>query len=387
MIAKSIAKNKKGLYIHVPFCFSKCKYCDFNSWKKRSEAEVYEYLKVLDQQFKVFNDNMKNSNWDTIYIGGGTPTCLSYENLKRLFYTIESYCDLNKVEEFSIELNPNTSIVTDKKINFISNFVNRVSIGLQTTQSRHLQVLGRTHSYEEFLQTYNLLQSAGIDNLNVDLIYGIPNQTVSDFNEDLDNLIKLQPTHISLYNLILEKDTPLEREVSKGKLESLDEEIEVEMYNIARVKLRESGYSHYELSNFSKPSYECKHNMLYWNRNNYLGLGPGAHSLWEGLRFVTVDDFTKYLKSKDMHDFIKEKWNIGFEEALSEKVILGLRLVDGIDINEIKEEYGINIYKRYLSTINYFISEGLLKKENTRIKLTTKGYMLSNNVFMEFLPS
>ncbi|ACB84763.1 radical SAM family heme chaperone HemW [Natranaerobius thermophilus] len=390
---------KKGLYIHVPFCLSKCKYCDFNSRELQSQDEITNYLKTIKKQTKTFYRKLglNQESWDSIYIGGGTPSCLTEEALHDLlsFYIENSNTSFDndgQSREITVEVNPNS--ITSEKATILASKVNRISIGLQSTHSKYLKRLGRIHTWNDFIRAYELLVSKGIDNINVDLIYGIPGQRLEDLEQDLDlltNLTPFPPKHISLYNLTIEEGTPLMEEYQTGELPILDEQSEVSMYNMAREILQDRGYKHYELSNFSKEGYQCRHNLIYWLRHNYLGLGPGAHSLWNSKRFYCTESITDYLKASQDQDLdertlIQDCWDVSREEALSERIFLGLRLLSGVDLEEISQEFQLDVEKKFAKQIKKLIDQGFLTKTGSVIKLTEKAYMLSNYVFMEFLP-
>ncbi|WDC83899.1 radical SAM family heme chaperone HemW [Caloramator sp. mosi_1] len=269
----------KGLYIHIPFCKSKCYYCDFNSVTNTEYQD--EYIDVLIKEI----DSLEEENFDTIFIGGGTPTILSIKNMEKLLYKLEKFTPI----EYTIEANPGT--LNNEKLRLLKAYgINRISMGLQSTNNNILNSLGRIHTYEEFLNNYNEARSLGFNNINLDLMFNLPNQSVNDFLKSLMKVIELKPQHISCYSLIIEENTLFEELYQKGKLNLLDEEEERLLYHTMIKTLEKYGYQQYEISNFSMPGFECKHNIIYWNDDDYVGVGAGAHSYINGIRYSNFKD-------------------------------------------------------------------------------------------------
>ena len=274
-----------GIYIHIPFCKQKCYYCDFVSYANKEE-KIQEYIECLQKEIEMESEKYKNEEYEitTIYIGGGTPSFIDASYIERIINTIKQNYKLYENPEITIEVNPGT--INEEKIKKYKDIgINRISIGLQTTKDNLLKQIGRIHTYEEFLNCYKIVKKIGIDNINVDLMLGLPNQTLEDLKESLIEVINLKPNHISLYSLILEENTILEKMVSKNMTKLPEEDLEREMYWTTKNILEENGYIHYEISNFSKKGYESKHNLNCWGQKEYLGFGVAAHSYIKNKRY------------------------------------------------------------------------------------------------------
>lgn len=375
--------KKFGIYVHIPFCKKKCKYCDFISFSCFEEKEE-EYVNCLIKEI----ENKKCSNViSTIYIGGGTPSIIDSKNIIKILDAIFSNFNVLDDAEITIEVNPGT--VTREKLEDYKNAgINRLSIGLQSAENRILELIGRIHTYEEFLNTYKLSRQIGFENINVDLMLAIPTQTEKELLSSVEKIIDLKPEHISLYSLILEEGTELENLVSKKELELLDENIERKMYwNIKKV-LEKNGYNHYEISNFSKKGYESKHNVDCWNQEEYLGFGLTAHSYFDSKRFSNTDDLEKYLENIKNKDFEK---NIELHEVqnkpnkMKEFIMIGLRKIDGVKISDFERKFRINPLFYFRFEISKLTEEALIEVDLDNIKLTKKGLDLANQVFEEFV--
>ena len=357
----------KSAYIHIPFCNNICSYCDFCKLYYNKEW-IKKYLESLELEIKT---NYKGEILDTIYIGGGTPSSLSIEELKELFRILKIF-KLNENIEFTFECNIE-DITLDKIKILKENKVNRLSIGVQTFNPRHIKLLNRNHTKEEVFDKINLLKENGFDNINIDLIYAIPNQTLEELEEDLDYFLKLDINHISTYSLIIEEHTKLYIE----NYENIDEELDLEMYKLINNKL--SNYHHYEISNFSKKGYESKHNLTYWNNDLYYGFGLGSTGYDGKYRYTNTKNINKYLKNI----WLSEKVEVSFNEKVENAFILGFRKIDGINIEEFKEKYGFDINK--LDIVNKLIKENKLIKDKNNIKINEDYIYLSNDILVEFL--
>ncbi len=383
--------GEKGIYIHIPFCFNKCYYCDFNSQEKLTEKEVDDYLKALELQFRLFEDKFQLTSyvWDTLYIGGGTPSVLKDYQVEYLNQIIQKYLYLKPGAEVTVELNPYPGSENDHMgafLNAIATFANRLSIGFQSLCNKNLIFLGREHTKEDSYRTYNLARKIGFSNINIDLIYGIPGQSGSEFTAELAQAIEFGPEHISLYNLTFEPGTPLYDVCQAQKINPVPEEDEAQMYSEAQNLLTVKGYRQYELSNFSLPGLESRHNLIYWRRGEYFGFGPGAHSLWKERRFYNHQDLNHYLWGVRKGSVIQETWTVSKREAVSERIFLGLRLTGGVNLKEISNEFQFDVEDNFSETIGDLIQQGLLKRIGQFLMLTKKAYMISNRVFVEFLP-
>ena len=282
-----------GIYVHIPFCVKKCSYCDFVSFANKNDY-IEEYVNALKKEIK---DNKRNDyEIDTIYIGGGTPSFIDAKYISEIFKVIKENFNVNSNAEITIEVNPGT--VNEEKLQIYKEAgINRISIGLQSTKNEILEKIGRIHNYEQFIETYNIARKVGFTNINVDLMLALPNQTITDLQESLDSVIKLEPEHISVYSLILEEGTLMEKWVKEGNAKLPEDEIERKMYWMVKEKLEENGYNHYEISNFAKKGFESKHNLNCWNQSEYLGFGVSAHSYVNGRRYCNISNIEKYIEN------------------------------------------------------------------------------------------
>lgn len=364
-----------GIYIHIPFCKSKCYYCDFISYDNKQDC-IEIYIDTLIKEIK--SSNIAEYEVKTIYIGGGTPSILSNEQISKIVNALN--CKLNNVE-FTIEVNPGT-VTKEKLENYIELGINRLSIGLQSTDDELLKSIGRIHNYEQFLNTYKLAREAGFKNINIDLMLGLPNQTLEILRKSVNNVIELQPEHISIYSLILEEDTKLEKMVMEGSATLPNEDCERQMYWEMKKLLEEAGYVHYEISNYAKNGYESNHNMDCWNQKEYIGFGVAAHSYIDKKRYSNNRSIEKYLNDctpKIVHE------NQTKEEQMKEYMLLGLRKIEGIEISKFKEKFVENPIFVYRKELNKLVEEDLLQIEENCIRLTNKGLDFANIVWEEFV--
>lgn len=380
--------NKKeiGVYIHIPFCKRKCNYCDFISYTNKSD-KIEKYIKCLEQEINKFD--FSKYKVSTIYIGGGTPSFIESKYIKQIMNALYNKININKKEdiEITIEINPGT--VNERKLQDYKEVgINRLSIGLQASQDRLLKQLGRIHSFQEFIETYDLSKKLGFENINVDLMLGLPNQTIEDLKESLNKIISLNPNHISIYSLILEEGTKLFSEVENNELKLPDEEIERNMYWYVKNILELNEYNHYEISNFSKKGKESKHNLNCWNQEEYIGFGVAAHSYLNNTRFSNTKNLEEYIDNINNNNFEK---NITIEEeqeiadSKNEFMMLGFRKIEGVDISKFKEKYIDNPIFLYREKLDKLVKEGLIEIDLNNIKLTNKGIDFANIVFEEFI--
>ena len=375
-----------GVYVHIPFCVRKCYYCDFISYSNKFEMQE-EYVKKLIEEIEDNKDLLKNNEITTIYIGGGTPSSIKPELIKNV---LDKICGISNIKnkeniEITIEVNPGT--VTKNNLQMYRNCgINRLSIGLQSTNDKLLNEIGRIHNYEQFLNTYDWVVEAGFSNINVDLMLGLPNQTISDLKESLEKIINLNPipNHISVYSLIIEEGTEIENKISKGELKLPKEADERNQYKYTKNYLELNGYKHYEISNLAKPGYESKHNMNCWEQKQYVGFGIAAHSYINGCRYSNTCDLEEYLnkKSKDVKN-IHEEQNL--EDMQKEYMLLGLRKIDGVSVSKFKEKFGENPIYLFRNELQKLVEEGLLVVDLDNIKLTNKGLDFANLVWEEFV--
>ena len=355
-----------GIYIHVPFCVQKCLYCDFISF---SEKEEYfsAYRNTLISEIKVARAK-NDKEISSVFIGGGTPTTLPSSYIKEIMKEILKF-HLAPNLEITIEANPKT-LSPDMLKSLKNSGINRLSIGLQAWQDSLLETLGRAHTQKDFIKNYKDARKAGFNNINIDLMFSLPNQTIDMWRETLENVINLNPEHISLYSLIIEEDTPF-FELYKD----IDENIDREMYYLARDLLKQNGYLQYEISNFSKPGFHSKHNVLYWERGNYYGFGVNSHSMFDNTRYSNTNDLEKYIK---LDKFEPENvMKLSEKEIIEETFILGLRMTSGVNIGK--------YFETYKNVIEKNISLNLLKIENDKIFLTETGMDLANMVMSDFI--
>ncbi len=376
--------NNIGIYIHIPFCKAKCFYCDFNSFACRDEL-VPAYFNALEKEIFSYSEKLKGYNIKTIFIGGGTPSAVDAHYIYEVISLLGREFSIDKKAEISIETNPGT--LTKEKLELYRTVgINRLSIGLQAWQDPILKRLGRIHTAKEFELNITLAQKVGFDNINVDLIFGIPGQTIEDWIETLKHVVALKPQHLSCYSLKIEEGTVFGNSLEKGELVPLDDEIDREMYSFCKDYLSMEGYKHYEISNFAKQGFECQHNMVYWKAEEYIGLGASAHSFFEGLRFNNIYDIERYIDGINNSKVISENSEvINSKESMAEFMILGLRLIDGVCMEEFKSRYNEEIYNIYGSQIDKMLEKGFLIVRDGTITLSTIGLDFANQVFMEFI--
>lgn len=380
-------RRKLELYIHIPFCVKKCAYCDFLSGPA-SRERIEEYIQALKKEIESYRKFAEDYEVSTVFFGGGTPSLLSSEQMEMIMGAIKHIFLLQENAEITMEANPGT--VTEERLKAYKKAeINRLSFGLQSAKNEELTILGRIHTFEEFLESYEIARKAGFSNINVDLISAIPKQTLESWEETLTTIIELEPEHISAYSLIVEEGTPFaELYGEDGKWEEMlpDEEEERNMYRKTEEMLQRAGYHRYEISNYAKRGYECRHNLGYWDRTEYLGLGLGASSFLNQTRFHNTEDMERYLKNAKEHENIHEEIeHLKVQEQMEEFIFLGLRKMKGIAETEFDEAFGTDIWECYGKNIRRVIQNGLLEQENGYLRLTKKGIDVSNYVFAEIL--
>lgn len=373
-----------SLYIHIPFCISKCYYCDFSSFVNINH-KIDDYIDSLIHELSLYKERINQYNIKTIFIGGGTPSCINPKHINRILEFIYKNFRTTGLVEVTIEANPGT-LDREKVQIYKKSGINRVSIGVQTLDDNLLESIGRIHKAKDFYRSYEILREENINNINVDLIFGLPNQTIDNVIDSLKKVIELGVEHISYYGLILEDGTRLYKSYIEGKILLPDEDMERLMYHKATEHLIEHGYDHYEISNYALPSYECKHNLVYWDVKPYLGIGLSSHSNMEGKRFSNTSNINIYienLKKKILP--IEGEEIINKNTEIEEFCILGLRKISGIDKVQFKNRFGIEIEELYKDIINKHIKNGLILNEDNCIQLTKRGLDLSNLVEVDFL--
>ncbi|WP_297634632.1 radical SAM family heme chaperone HemW [uncultured Clostridium sp.] len=372
-------EKDKLLYVHIPFCKQKCFYCDFPSFSQIDDLRT-DYLKALEKEC----EERVEGEFSSLFIGGGTPSYLENEELEILFNIIKKI-DFKEGAEKTIECNPGT--VTREKLMIMKNGgINRISFGLQTTNNSLLKEIGRIHTFEAFEENFKLAREVGFDNINIDLMFGLPNQTLADLEETLKRIIKLNPEHISFYSLIIEERTAFYKLYEKDLLNLPTEEVEREMYNMGKDLLESFGYKQYEFSNYAKEGKECFHNIGYWKLKEYLGAGSSASSFLDNKRIKNISNVKSYIEGV-LHkgNYIDEIIDNSERESIEEFIFLGLRMNEGIDKNEFEEKFCKKINELYKEEIISNIKKGLLVETKDKIKLTKEGIEVSNYVLSDFV--
>lgn len=380
--------NELGIYIHIPFCKQKCYYCDFVSYSNKC-SEVKEYIESLKKEIEEFD--FSNYKVTSIYIGGGTPSYIDSIYIVEILSELKEKLKCNLIEfkdvEITIEVNPGT--VDTKKLNdYKKSGINRLSIGLQSTKNDILKKIGRIHTYQEFLEIYKLAREIGFKNINIDLMIGIPGQKIGDLKNTLQDIIKLEPEHISVYSLIIEENTPIEKMLENGEIKLPDEDLERNMYWYVKNTLELNGYNHYEISNFAKLGKESRHNLNCWNQEEYIGFGVAAHSYLNDIRFsntINVEEYIQNIENNRKEENIQIEESQSLEDKKNEFMMLGFRKIQGVDIARFKEKFIDNPIFLYREKLNKLVEEGLIEVDLNHIKLTNKGIDLANLVFEEFV--
>lgn len=377
-------KEAAGLYIHIPFCRQKCRYCDFPSFAGKEDMQE-RYTETLLTEIRQRAGACSGRKIRSVFFGGGTPTVLPAPLLERLMQEISASFDIAEDAEITTEANPGT-LNREMARALRGMGFNRLSIGVQAWQNHLLERLGRIHDIGDFLENYRIVREEGFQNVNVDLMFALPGQSMADWMETLDCIAALEPEHISAYSLILEEGTPFFREWEEGRLAPAPEDLDREMYHAAIDFLAGKGYAQYEISNFARPGRKSRHNCLYWQAGEYLGLGLGAHSYWEGRRFHNPYGLEEYIQSDGcLERLAQEMERVTKEDALAEFMFLGLRLTEGVSFTAFRRRFGRGMMEVYGEQIARLAGQGLLEQDGTGIRLTRRGIDVSNVVFAEFL--
>jgi len=401
-----------GIYVHVPFCISKCPYCDFNSivvspipeenYIKALITEIDSYTKPLALPFegKSAKGELKESLFlekgkravGSIYFGGGTPSLFSVDSIARIIDKIMSEFSSTSHVEITLEINPKTSDM-EKLQALYTIGINRLSLGIQSFQDIFLQNLGRIHTSADAVNLFKDARSSGFSNIGLDLIFGIPDQTLDDWERDLSCALYLKPEHISVYNLTIEEDTPFYDLQEEGKVTLPDEDLQVKMYRLTQEKVAAAGYEQYEISNFALPGFRCRHNEGYWTLKEYFGFGAGAHSYltetshkgdW-GIRWKNIPNPYEYISLLSNNGTAAiEREDLTREMAIREAIFLGLRRLEGISLDDFEKRFGISLEKTFANVVPYLLKENLISIDEGHLKLTVQGILLSNEVFLKF---
>ena len=383
---QSYDKKRLGLYLHIPFCRSKCAYCDFYSLADQDEDTMERYINALILHMQSYKKGAKDYVADTVFIGGGTPTSLPPELLYRLIRAVRRNFSVVRDAEFTVEANPATvdqaSLARLRRLG-----VNRLSMGLQSANNNELAALSRIHKRQDFEATFRAARRARIENINVDLMFGIPYQTKQSLLKTLRWLTRLGPEHISLYDLILEPGTALYKQRASLPFPSEDEE--AEMYFMAVEFLARQGYAQYEISNFARPGYMCRHNLKYWNCEEYLGLGAAAHSFFRGNRFAFVRDAERYIKGIEVPTsairITEQNDAVSPKERLGEYIMLRFRLAAGLDCRDFTRKFGVSFEQRYGRKMAPYVQHGFATFRSGVYALTPRGMFVSNYILSDLL--
>lgn len=374
----------QSAYIHIPFCTHICHYCDFNKFFIKNQP-VEQYIDMLGMEMELMGLNKHHTPLRTLFIGGGTPTALSEKQLEQLMMLINAHIPLAEDCEFTVEANPGD--LTRQKVKILKEGgVNRLSLGVQTFNEELLQKIGRSHKVSDVYETIELAKMQGFDNISVDLIYALPGQQLNDFKDTLSKAVALELPHLSSYSLIIEPKTVFYTLMNKGKLSLPGEDLEADMYEYVMNFLQQSGYHQYEISNYSKPGYESRHNLVYWDNEEYYGIGAGAHGYANGFRYANFGPLKKYVTLLEEGTRpILEQADVTKAQQMEEEMFLGLRKTAGISIPRFTERFNVSPKEVFGDKINQQKSLLLLEETENRLRLTKKGKLLGNEVFQSFL--
>lgn len=372
-------KIPTSAYVHIPFCTQICYYCDFSKVFIKNQP-VDAYLQALIREFESY----KIEQLRTLYIGGGTPTAISAEQLDYLLSHLTKNLDLSQLEEFTIEANPG-DLTPDKIAVLEKSAVNRISLGVQTFNDKQLKRIGRSHNEAQIYESIDSLKGAGFDNISIDLIYALPGQTMADVKENVAKAIALDIPHLSLYSLILEHHTVFMNKMRRGKLNLPTENLEADMFDYIIAKLESHGFEHYEISNFTKPGRESRHNLMYWDNAEYYGVGAGASGYIDGVRYRNRGPIQHYLKGVAQGNPRLEEEVLTKQEMMEEEFFLGLRKKEGVSISRFEEKFAENFSNRYGDIVEKLTRDGLVQVTDGRLRMTKKGLFLGDTVAEKFI--
>lgn len=376
----SADKKPLGIYIHIPFCVQKCRYCDFCSFAHLNDGVKDDYKRSLINDIGSRAEYFSGHTVDTVFFGGGTPTCLKSSELCEILDAVLSEYNVSNEAEISLECNPATANAEDFKTLLAGGF-NRLSMGLQSAHDNELRELGRIHSFADFQKTYGDARGAGFKNISLDLMYGIPLQTIESFNETLETVLSFEPDHISAYSLKIEPGTEFYKK--RGELILPDEDTEYDMYVLADSILSANGYEHYEISNYALNGKRSRHNVKYWSCDEYAGFGVAAHSLIGNTRYSVTDSIEKYVGRAS--DYFETEEMLDFDSLTEEYIMMRLRLSDGLSIMEYKDKFSVELDEKYIFRMEPFIKSGHIKRNDGRYSLSAEGMYVSNYILSEIL--
>ena len=376
--------SELGIYLHIPFCSRKCYYCDFNSGPL-SQSARRDYLEVLRQE--ITHSPWRGFQAKTLFLGGGTPSELSVAELGALVDALRQTFQVKREAEWSIECNPGTVtrayFVALKQMGF-----NRMSLGVQTFHDHHLQALGRIHNSAQTREAYRYLREAECDNVNLDLMFGLPNQTFQEWESDLSEALSLSPEHLSLYNLTIEPGTEFGNRYARGELRESDEDLCADMYERAMERTRAAGYDQYEISNYSRPGRQCAHNLIYWHKEPYLGFGVSAASFKDGVRWTNTGNLNEYARTACSGRVTRAtEETLEDREALGEEIMLRLRTCEGISLSALSKRYHCDVSALFSGTLQFLSGHDFITQAGDRVQLTRQGKLLANEVCLRFLGS
>ncbi|MBQ11349.1 MAG: coproporphyrinogen III oxidase [Planctomyces sp.] len=391
-----------ALYIHVPFCKTKCPYCDFNTYQG-IERLMDPYMGALTQEITQWGELLEGPVVNSVFFGGGTPSYLNEGYIGRILESAGSSFQLGADAEITIEANPG-DLDLEACQRLVKAGVNRLSIGVQSLDNGLLSILGRRHDADQAMEALQIARNGGLSDINLDFMYGLPNQTMPQWQDTMQRMVSQRPTHISLYCLTLEEGTPLHHWVETGKLPQSDQDLAADMYHYAADLMEQEGYQHYEISNWCLPGFECRHNLCYWLNQPYLGVGPGAHSCLGTFRFWDISSPGTYIKAANdwsannsppvvelTEEVLESVFPVDHQEYIdpetfcAETMFLGLRLLEGMDLAEVSEQVGIDLAQRYASEISDLTELGLLEQVGPRLRLTKPAHLIANQVFTRFV--
>ncbi|SUN46839.1 coproporphyrinogen III oxidase [Streptococcus equi subsp. equi] len=374
-----MSKKPTSAYVHIPFCTQICYYCDFSKVFIKNQP-VDAYLEALIKEFESY----QISSLKTLYIGGGTPTAITAKQLDYLLSHLQQHLQLDQLEEFTIEANPG-DLTEDKIAVLRQSAVNRISLGVQTFNDKQLKQIGRSHTEAQIYATIASLKEAGFQNISIDLIYALPGQTIQQVKENVAKALSLDIPHLSLYSLILEHHTVFMNKMRRGKLHLPTEDLEAEMFEYIISEMESSGFEHYEISNFTKPGFESRHNLMYWNNDEYFGCGAGASGYLNGIRYRNRIPIQHYLKAVADGNARLSEEVLTKEEMMEEELFLGLRKKSGVSVSRFQEKFGLSFESRYGSVVRELQAQGLLVKDKDFVRMTKKGLFLGDSVAEKFI--
>ncbi|HEL0618717.1 coproporphyrinogen III oxidase [Streptococcus equi subsp. zooepidemicus] len=374
-----MSKKPTSAYVHIPFCTQICYYCDFSKVFIKNQP-VDAYLEALIKEFESYQIN----SLKTLYIGGGTPTAITAKQLDYLLSHLQQHLQLDQLEEFTIEANPG-DLTEDKIAVLRQSAVNRISLGVQTFNDKQLKQIGRSHTEAQIYTTIASLKEAGFQNMSIDLIYALPGQTIQQVKENVAKALALDIPHLSLYSLILEHHTVFMNKMRRGKLQLPTEDLEAEMFEYIISEMEANGFEHYEISNFTKPGFESRHNLMYWNNDEYFGCGAGASGYLNGIRYRNRIPIQHYLKAVADGNARLSEEVLTKEEMMEEELFLGLRKKSGVSVSRFQEKFGLSFESRYGPVVRELQNQGLLVEDKDFIRMTKKGLFLGDSVAEKFI--